>query len=291
MNILVTGSRGQLGTELQKIAATDQKHSWFFTDINELDITNNEAVKFYFQHNGIEACVNCAAYTAVDRAEDEPEKAMLINAKAVELLADACLEAGALLIHVSTDYVFSGHHFKPYEENHPIEPQSAYGRTKAEGERIVNVHSCRSIIVRTSWLYSAVGINFVKTMMRLGSEKESINVIYDQAGTPTWAFDLAWALVLMLDSDKKDAVKQIYHFSNEGITSWYDFAIEIMEISESKCKVNPIPSSAWPVRTPRPHYSVLSKEKFKTDYKVGIPHWKQSLKKCISEINGQKQPK
>jgi len=290
MNILITGSKGQLGSELQKIAATDQKHTWFFTDVDELNITNKEAVDFYFQHNSIEACVNCAAYTAVDKAEDEPEKAMLINAKAVEILADACFASNSLLLHVSTDYVFAGNHYKPYEEDHPIEPQSAYGRTKAAGEILLSNHPCKSIIVRTSWLYSAVGVNFVKTMLRLGSEKESINVIYDQAGTPTWAFDLAWALVLMLDSTPQEYIKQVYHFSNEGIISWYDFATEIMEISGLQCKVNPIPSSAWPVRTPRPHYSVLSKEKFKADFKVGIPHWKHSLKKCIAEINGQKQP-
>jgi dTDP-4-dehydrorhamnose reductase len=194
MNILVTGSKGQLGSELQKIAQKNQSIDWFFTDLTELDITSTIDVNSFFISNHIHICINCAAYTAVDKAEDEPELANRINAEAVKILADACLHSKALLIHISTDYVFDGDNFKPYDESDPIKPISAYGRTKANAESIISSHDANSVIIRTSWLYSAVGNNFVKTMIRVGSNKPEIRVVSDQIGTPTWAFDLAVAI-------------------------------------------------------------------------------------------------
>jgi dTDP-4-dehydrorhamnose reductase len=289
MNILVTGSNGQLGSELKKIALTDQLHTWHFTDVAELDITSKDQVEGFFKTNGIEVCINCAAYTAVDKAEDEPLLAEKINATAVGVLADACHGNNALLIHISTDYVFDGENFKPYEESDTVSAVSSYGQGKAKGEMMLAVHQAKSVIIRTSWLYSATGNNFVKTMRRLGSERAEIRVVADQIGTPTWAFDLAWAIMLIVDRPDQENVKQLYHFSNEGAISWYDFAQAIMELSGSQCKVIPIPSSEYPVKTKRPFYSVLSKEKFKKHYQIGIPYWKDSLKKCMEELDGQKQ--
>jgi dTDP-4-dehydrorhamnose reductase len=289
MNILVTGSNGQLGSELKKIAATDQLHFWHFTNIAELDITNKDLVEGYFKANDIEACINCAAYTAVDKAEDEPQLAEKINATAVGVLADACLGNNALLVHISTDYVFDGENFKPYEESDKISAVSAYGLGKAKGEMILAGHQANSVVIRTSWLYSATGNNFVKTMIRLGSERPEIRVVADQIGTPTWAFDLAWAIMLVVDRPDTNNTKQLYHFSNEGAISWYDFAQTIMELEKLDCKVIPIPSSEYPVKTKRPFYSVLSKEKFKKHYQISIPYWKDSLKKCMEELDGQKQ--
>lgn len=286
MNILVTGSNGQLGCELQKIASTDRLHQWYFTDVAELDITKRDAVQGFFQAYDIDICINCAAYTAVDKAEDEPELAHLINATAPSILADAALLNKALLIHVSTDYVFDGINHKPYTEDHPLAPASAYGRSKADGERLLALHNSNTIIIRTSWLYSAHGVNFVKTMLRLGSERPELNVVYDQVGTPTWAADLARVIVIFADKYDRNPVKEIYHFSNEGVTSWYDFAAQIMELGGLSCKVNPIPSSAWPAKATRPFYSVLAKEKIKSRLGISIPHWKSSLIKCLEELNG-----
>lgn len=286
MNILVTGSNGQLGYELQKIAATDRLHQWHFTDVAELDITKRDAVFGFFQAHEIDICINCAAYTAVDKAEDEPGLARLINATAPALLADACLLNKALLVHISTDYVFDGQHYRPYAEDHPLAPVSAYARSKAEGEQLLAAHQANSIVIRTSWLYSAHGVNFVKTMLRLGKERPEINVVYDQVGTPTWAADLARVIVALADQYDRNPVKEVYHFSNEGVTSWYDFALEIMELAGLECRVNPIPSAAWPAKATRPYYSVMAKEKIKAKLGIGIPHWKASLKKCLEEING-----
>lgn len=286
MQILVTGSNGQLGNELQKIAASDMKHSWYFTDVHELDITQKDAVEGYFVAHGIDICINCAAYTAVDKAEEEVALAMLINTEAVKNLADACLENKALLIHISTDYVFNGENFKPYEEGDPINGLSVYGKSKAHGEQVLVKHECNSVIIRTSWLYAANGKNFVKTMLRLGAERESLTVVADQVGTPTWAFDLAWAIMLVADKWNREQIKEIYHFSNEGAISWYDFAKAIMELGNLKCTVKAIPSSAYPVKTKRPFYSVLSKEKFKNTYQVSVPYWKDSLMNCLKEIHG-----
>jgi dTDP-4-dehydrorhamnose reductase len=289
MNILVTGSHGQLGSELGKIANTDRKHQWFFTDIDTLDITNDTQVRHFFGMNQIEICINCAAYTAVDKAEDEPDKAMLVNSTAPSILAGACEAHDALLIHISTDYVFNGEHFKPYEEDDAIAAVSAYGLSKAKGETLIQESKANYVIIRTSWLYSAVGNNFVKTMLRLGAERDQLTVIVDQVGTPTWAFDLAATIVVIADRYQKESVHSIYHFSNEGAISWYDFAKTIMQIANLNCKILPIESKDYPVKTKRPFYSVLNKTRIKNELGIQIPYWRDSLIKCVEEINGKKQ--
>ncbi len=282
--ILVTGSNGQLGSELRKLSLTETSFLWHFTDVDTLDITNPKSLESYLKLHRIQFCVNCAAYTAVDKAEDEPELAQLVNATAVKNLADACERNHATLIHISTDYVFDGMHFKPYIETDAINPVSSYGRSKAEGENILHQHNCRSVIIRTSWLYSAFGNNFVKTMLRLGKERNELRVVADQAGTPTWAADLAAAILHMLHCAQKLESKEIFHYSNEGLISWYDFAQSIMELEQLNCKVIPISSDEYPVRTKRPYYSVLDKSKFRTWAKTEVPYWKDSLVKCLEEI-------
>lgn len=283
-NILVTGSNGQLGSELRKFHNFSADFNWFFTDVEQLDITNQSSVNNYFKEHNIDVCVNCAAYTAVDKAEDEPEKATLINANAVGILADACLLKNALLIHISTDYVFNGRHYKPYDEADQPDPVSAYGKSKAKGEKLLLHHKSRSIIIRTSWLYSSVGNNFVKTMLRLGKERPEIKVVSDQIGTPTWAADLAQTIVYFIDNQQKQQSVKIYHYSNEGVISWYDFAVAIMETEGLECKVIPIESKDYPVKTERPFYSVLNKSRIKLDTGITIPYWLESLKNCLQEL-------
>ena len=283
MNILVTGCKGQLGTELQKIASVE--HQWFFTDIDTLDICNKEAVESCFATHQIEVCINCAAYTAVDKAEDEPELATLVNTFAPKVLADACKRHNALLMHVSTDYVFGGDANEPYKVDDPINPQSVYGSTKADGERVIQQSGCNYMIVRTAWLYSSVGKNFVKTMLMLGDTKDEINVVADQKGCPTWAHDLAVALMALLDKSGMNKVHEIYHFTNEGQITWYDFATAIMEIGEKKCKVNPITTDQYPTKAKRPAYSVLDLSKIKDYAGIEIPDWRESLVKCIEELS------
>ena len=285
MNILVTGCKGQLGTELQKIAARDKQHQWMFTDVDTLDICNKTAVEACFDEHHIEACINCAAYTAVDKAEDEPELATLINAFAPKVLAKACLRHNALLIHISTDYVFGGDANEPYKIDDPINPQSVYGSTKAEGERLIRESGCNYMIVRTAWLYSSVGKNFVKTMLMLGDTKDEINVVADQKGCPTWAHDLAFALVALLDKNGKNEVHETFHFTNEGQITWHDFATAIMEIGGKKCKVNPITTDQYPTKAKRPAYSVLDLSKIKAYAGIVIPEWRESLVKCMEELN------
>ncbi|MDA3943310.1 MAG: dTDP-4-dehydrorhamnose reductase [Bacteroidetes bacterium] len=286
MHILVTGSNGQLGRSLQKIAATDRIHEWHFTDVAELDITNETQVKHYINSQNIDVCINCAAYTAVDKAEDEQELAFLLNATSPGILANACRENQALLIHVSTDYVFDGLNYKPYVETDQVSPASAYAKSKADGEKQVTESGANYVIIRTSWLYSAFGGNFVKTMLRLGKEKESLNVVADQVGTPTYAFDLAAAIVVLAEQSNKENTNQIYHYSNEGAISWYDFSKTIMELEKLDCKIFPIESKDYPVKTTRPFYSVLNKSKIKNQYGIQIPYWRDSLIKCLEEING-----
>ncbi len=284
MNILVTGCKGQLGTELQKIAASDTIHHWLFTDVDTLDICDKAAVEKCFETNRIEACINCAAYTAVDKAEDEPELATLINSFAPKVLADTCKRHNALLIHISTDYVFGGEANEPYMVDDPINPQSVYGSTKAEGERLIRESDCNYMIVRTAWLYSSVGKNFVKTMLMLGDTKEEINVVADQKGCPTWAHDLAVALMVLLNKNGKKEVHETFHFTNEGQTTWYDFAVAIMEIGGKTCKVNPITTDQYPTKAKRPAYSVLDLSKIKEYAGIEIPDWRESLEKCIEEL-------
>ncbi len=284
MNILITGCNGQLGTELQKIALNDQHHQWLFTDIDTLDICNKTAVEECFVKNGIDACINCAAYTAVDKAEDEPELATLVNSFAPKVLAEACKNHDALLIHISTDYVFGGDAHEPYKVDDPINPQSVYGSTKAEGERLIRESGCNYMIVRTAWLYSSVGKNFVKTMLMLGETKEGINVVADQRGCPTWAHDLAFALVALLDKNGKNEIHETFHFTNEGQITWHDFATAIMEIGGKQCKVNPITTEQYPTKAKRPAYSVLDLSKIKEFAGIEIPDWRKSLEQCIDEL-------
>ena len=272
-----------MGTELQKIAG--EYHQWFFTDVDTLDICNKDAVEACFAENQVDICINCAAYTAVDKAEDEPELAEKINAYAPQVLAETCLKNNALLIHVSTDYVFDGDADKPYKVDDPINPQSVYGSTKAVGERLIRESGCNHIIVRTAWLYSSVGKNFVKTMLMLGDTKDEINVVADQKGCPTWAHDLAVALVVLLNKNGKDEVHETFHFTNEGQITWYDFATAIMEIGGKTCKVNPITTDQYPTKAKRPAYSVLDLSKIKKYAGIEIPGWRESLVKCMEELN------
>ena len=288
MNILVTGCKGQLGTELQKIANDDEQHHWVFTDVDTLDICDKEAVEQCFADQQINACINCAAYTAVDKAEDEPELAEKINAYAPQVLAETCLKHKALLIHVSTDYVFGGDAKTPYRVEDDTNPQSVYGKTKAEGEQRIQKSGCNYMIVRTAWLYSAVGKNFVKTMLMLGDTKDEINVVDDQKGCPTWAYDLAVALVTLLNKNGRNEVHETFHFTNEGQITWYDFATAIMEIGGKQCKVNPIKTDQYPTKAKRPAYSVLDLSKIKAFAGIEIPFWRDSLVKCIDELNQRK---
>ncbi len=282
MNILVTGCKGQLGTELQKIASSE--HHWHFTDIDTLDICDKAAVEQCFSEHHIDACINCAAYTAVDKAEDEPELATLINAFAPKVLSDTCSRHNALLIHISTDYVFGGDANEPYKVDDPINPQSVYGSTKADGERLIRESGCNYMIVRTAWLYSSVGKNFVKTMLMLGDTKDEINVVADQKGCPTWAHDLAVALVALLNKNGKNEVHETFHFTNEGQITWHDFATAIMEIGGKTCKVNPITTDQYPTKAKRPAYSVLDLSKIKEFAGIEIRYWRDSLEICIKEL-------
>ena len=284
MNILVTGCYGQLGRELQKLANNSIGHLWFFTDVDTLDITDPDAVERCFSKHRIGVCINCAAYTAVDKAEDEPQLAALVNTIAPKLLAEACLKHNALLVHVSTDYVFNGEASKPYPVDAPIHPQSVYGNTKAEGERLIRESGCNYMIVRTAWLYSSTGKNFVKTMLNLADTRPEINVVNDQRGCPTWAHDLAQAILTLIDYYGLEPVRETFHFTNEGNITWYDFACAIMEIAEKKCKVNPISTDQYPAKAHRPAYSVLDLSKIKQVSGMEIPYWRESLAECIEEI-------
>jgi len=283
-NILITGSKGQLGSEIKDIAPLYPDYNFIFTDIEELDLTNKLDVANFFNENSINACVNCAAYTAVDKAEDDRELALLVNFKAVQILSEACRNHNTFLVHISTDYVFDGKYYKPYEETIPPSPDSYYGLTKLKGEEAVFSYCNNAIIIRTSWLYSAYGNNFVKTMLRLGKEKDEIGVVADQVGTPTYAGDLAKAILYIVANPKEGATNEIYHYSNEGAISWYDFAKTIMAEAGLKCKVNTIESKDFPAKANRPFYSVLSKTKIKNDYQIEIPYWLDSLKIVLKKL-------
>ena len=277
--ILITGANGQLGSEIRVASAQFPQFRFFFTDVTELDICNREAVHAYMAENHMDGIVNCAAYTAVDKAEDDAETCYRINRDAVKNLAEAAREYKLDIIHVSTDYVFDGKNYLPYTEVMPVNPSSVYGKSKLEGERILMEICPEAVIVRTSWLYSSFGNNFVKTMLRLGQERDKLNVIFDQVGTPTYAADLAVALLSILAAGKPAA--GIYHYSNEGVCSWYDFTRSIHRLAGISCDLVPIESKEYPVRTPRPHFSVLNKAKIKQTYGIEIPHWEDSLEKCI----------
>lgn len=275
-NILVTGAKGQLGSEIQ--ANKDRKSNYIFTDADSLDITDKGAVQTFLMQNQIEVVVNCAAYTAVDKAEEEPEKAELINYTAVKHLAEACKERKATLIHISTDYVFGNTKQRPYRETDETAPLGVYGFSKLAGEEAIQQINPRHIILRTSWLYSlCFGANFVKTIERLSQERDEIKVVFDQVGTPTNAADLANFIVFLIESGKYEHKRELYHFSNEGVCSWYDFAVEIVRCIGSNCVVKPCLSKEFPSKVRRPSYSVLDKAKLKCDFDYLIPYWRDSF--------------
>lgn len=287
-NILVTGAYGQLGNEIRILSANYPQYNFMFTDVDSLDITDKSELIDFVTGNDIRYIINCAAYTAVDKAEDETQLCEKINATAVKNLGIAAAEAGAGIVHVSTDYVFDGSSCKPYSEDMPTKPCSVYGKTKLKGEKNLLKACPNAIILRTAWLYSPFGNNFVKTMIKLGSERDSLNVIFDQVGTPTYAEDLADAILKIMDQtiDTQHDKSGIYHFSNEGVCSWYDFTLKIHEIAGIKtCKVNPIETKDYPTKAARPHYSVLNKTKIKQAFNITIPHWEASLIKCIKELS------
>jgi len=287
MRVLITGSNGQLGSEVRELAVNYSKLDLVFKNSHELNICSFEGLQDFIIHHKINVVINCAAYTAVDKAEEDAEIAERVNSMGVLNLVNALQTVNGKLIHISTDYVFDGDHFLPYKETDPVSPIGVYGETKRAGELAVINSDIDSIVIRTSWLYSSYGNNFVKTMLRLGNEKENLGVIYDQVGTPTYARDLAKTCLDILCGDSSLGISKngnLYHYSNEGLTSWYDFAISIMELGGENCKVKPIQTKDYPTLAKRPHYSVLNKSKIKTDFKIEIPYWRDSLKDCIEKI-------
>ena len=289
--ILVTGANGQLGSEMRKLGAVSP-NEYIFTDIAELDITNKAAVMAFVKNNNIGIIVNCAAYTNVDKAEDDEAMAELINATAVRNLAEAAKAQDATLFHVSTDYVFGAEGNTPRTEDMPTNPLGVYGVTKLHGEQAIAEVGAKAIIIRTAWLYSEYGNNFLKTMLRLTAEREYLNVVFDQVGTPTYAGDLAMTIFSIIEGGYYDGNEGIYHFSNEGVCSWYDFAQEIATaMRHNKCKINPCHSSEFPSKVTRPPYSVLDKTKIKQTFGVEIPHWRESMIYCLKRIVMQQQAK
>lgn len=287
MNILVTGANGQLGSEMRRLGAVSP-NNYIFTDVAELDITDAVAVAVFVKQYSIEAIVNCAAYTNVDKAESDEQTAELINATAVGNLAIAAKEVGATLFHVSTDYVFGLEGNTPRTEDMPTAPLGVYGRTKLHGEHAIKESGCKALILRTAWLYSEFGNNFLKTMMRLTAEREQLNVVFDQVGTPTYAGDLALAIFSIIEAGVYEGNEGVYHFSNEGACSWYDFAVEIAAAAgNTRCRINPCHSSEFPSPVTRPPYSVLDKTKIKDTFGIDIPHWRESMEYCIKRIKAQ----
>ncbi|MCQ2958787.1 MAG: dTDP-4-dehydrorhamnose reductase [Bacteroidales bacterium] len=287
--ILVTGSNGQLGNEIRTLVS-EFPFQFTFTDVAELDITNIDAIENLFKKQAFDFVINCAAYTNVNKAESEEDIALQINAIAPKNLARICNKYNAKFIHISTDYVFDGKKFQPYIETDAVCPQSAYGRTKLKGEEFAFSENSNTIVIRTAWLYSSFGNNFVKTMMKLGKEKDELNVVFDQIGTPTYASDLATAILSIIqkvENKNSNFFSGIYHFSNEGVCSWYDFTKEIHQLAKVQCKVNPIETKDFPSPAQRPFYSVLNKQKIKDTFHIDIPYWKDSLAVCINKLQQQ----
>lgn len=283
--ILVTGCNGQLGSSLRREIDNDPDIEAVYTDYDTLDITNREAVERFLSDHRFDIIVNCAAYTAVDKAESDEILASALNTGAVGNLGEAAVKTGAKVIHISTDYVFSGQGFRPYEENDEPYPQGIYGRTKLEGEALLTSFCQNAMIIRTAWLYSEFGKNFVKTMLDLAETRPEINVVADQIGTPTYAGDLASAIHTIIKHEKW--IPGIYHLTDEGVASWYDFTKAIFEMAGKEVKVNPIPTSAYPTPAKRPLYSVLSKSKIKNTYGIDIPYWRDSLRKCLINLDNK----
>ena len=288
MKVLITGSSGQLGSEIKELASGYENLECVFKDLSELDICDTEVLNTFIIDQHINAVINCAGYTAVDKAEEEALIAQKVNSEGVLNLANTLKKVDGKLIHISTDYVFDGNHSQPYKESDPVSPIGVYGETKRAGELAVLNSSIDAIVIRTSWLYSVYGNNFVKTMLRLGNFKESIQVVFDQIGTPTYAKDLAKTCLDILSNAGSTNISKkgsLYHYSNEGVASWYDFARAIMEISNIYCNIIPIETKDYPTKAIRPLYSVLDKSKITSDFKVTIPHWRDSLTNCIKKIN------
>ena len=289
-SILVTGSNGQLGSSIKDLVSGHSGSQFTFVDVQDLDLTKPEAIQAFFDKDHFDIIINCAAHTAVDKAESEPELANQINHLAVKQLAEIAKQQDITLIHISTDYVFNGQSYKPYAETNLTEPPSVYGVTKLKGEQAFLDIKPTGCIIRTSWVYSEFGNNFVKTMQRLGKERDSLNVIFDQIGSPTYAGDLAKVILAIVESvtlNEIDSENKIFHFSNEGVCSWYDFAKAIFELSGIQCEVNPIVTKDYPAPATRPHYSLLNKAKIKQTFNLSIPYWKDSLKTCIKRLQEQ----
>ena len=284
LRILVTGSGGQLGNEIQRLANDYRGYIFDYTDIEELDIKNSQQVDSYFDVTKPQVIINCAAYTAVDKAETNETLAYLVNARATENLARSASRTGAMIVHVSTDYVFDGMAFSPYNESDQTNPQSAYGRSKLAGEEAVRQNASNGIIIRTSWLYSAFGNNFIKTMIRYGKEREELSVVFDQIGTPTYARDLAKVILDIIPKTVANSGTNLYHYSNEGVASWYDFAKFVIGFNGIDCRVKPILTKDYPLPAPRPSYSVLDKSKIKETFNIEIPYWVSSVEACIKRL-------
>jgi dTDP-4-dehydrorhamnose reductase len=279
-NILITGSKGQVGSELRELAGA-YEYSFYFTDRDSLDITDRSQIEMFVKNNSIEIIINAAAYTAVDKAEEDQENADKVNHLATKYLAEIAKEQNIKLIHISTDYVFDGKNYKPYNEEDTTSPNGVYGATKLAGEKAMQaINPKNSIIIRTSWVYSSFGSNFVKTMLRLGKERDELGVIFDQVGTPTYARDLAKTILDIIPLIQNSKLI-IYNYSNEGVVSWYDFAKEIMRMAKLECHINPIETKEYPTPAERPHYSLLNKSKIKEQYNIMIPYWKDSLDECL----------
>jgi len=284
VRILITGSKGQLGNEIRVLAEDYPDYDFIYTDVEELDITNQLKVEAFFVEHKPQAIINCAAYTAVDKAETNEATAYLINATAVENLSKSAASVGALMVQISTDYVFDGKSYLPYNESDITNPLSAYGRTKLAGENAVFKFAGNGLVLRTAWLYSAFGNNFVKTMTKYGIEREELKVVFDQVGTPTYARDLAKAILDIIPSAAQHSGTELFHYSNEGVASWYDFAKIVIAFSGINCNIKPILTEEYPLPATRPCFSVLNKSKIKDAYKITIPYWSDSVKDCIQRL-------
>lgn len=286
--VLVTGLNGQLGQSINKLVDQYPELTFTQTTRNELDLSQSQSIADYFADKSFDVIINCAAYTAVDKAESEPGLADQINHQAVKQLAEIAKQKDIVLIHISTDYVFNGQSFKPYSETDKTDPQNVYGLSKLKGEQAIQTLNSKSIIIRTSWVYSEFGNNFVKTMLRLGTEKAELNVIFDQIGSPTYAGDLAKAILSIImyeDFDQQSQTPSLYHYSNQGVCSWYDFSKTIFEVCNINCKVNPIETRDYPTPAKRPYYSLMNKAQIKQDYDLDIPYWKDSVQTCYTYLN------
>lgn len=285
--ILVTGSKGQVGMEIQTLSSQFPDFNFIFVDVEELDITNPVAVKTFFSENKVDYCINCAAYTAVDAAETETNLAWKVNTVGPENLSISCAQHKALMMHISTDYVYHTQATKPYIESDYTSPQGTYARTKLQGdEAVLRNNPGGAIVIRTSWVYSSFGNNFVKTMLRLGAERSEVSIIYDQIGTPTYARDLAMVMLKIVEAAENQTVDKkflsgVYHFSNEGVTSWYDFAVAVFDLKNMPVKVKPIETKDYPTPAKRPPYSLLNKAKIRNAFGIEIEHWQHSLRKCL----------